>query len=172
MMRELTFFSSACGSHAKFTDFVLEQVVQGLQPLQAQLGKQAADVVVALDRHRLLALCATAFDHVGVDGPSGQPLCAACARLRELGGFLPEDGDELGTDDLALGFGVGDTGQLAQEQVAGVDADDLGLQLGRRRRGNPSRRSDPGSTLRHPPARHGTLGSCRSFAAGMASRTS
>ena len=79
MMRELTFFSSAYGSHAKFTDFVLEQIAQRFQPLQAQLGGQAADVVVALDRHRLLGLRATAFDHVGVDGPLGQPLCTARA---------------------------------------------------------------------------------------------
>ena len=42
MMRELTFFSSAYGSHAKFTDFVLEQVAQRLQQLQAQFGGQAA----------------------------------------------------------------------------------------------------------------------------------
>ena len=42
MMRELTFFSSAYGSHAKFTDFVLEQVAQRLRQLQAQFGGQAA----------------------------------------------------------------------------------------------------------------------------------
>ena len=80
----------------------LTRMSHGLQQLQAQFGAQAANVVVALDRHGLLRLGATAFDHVGVDGPLGQPLGTARAGVGELGGFLLEDSDELSTDDLAL----------------------------------------------------------------------
>ena len=47
----------------------------------------------------------------------------------ELGGLLLEHGDELAADDLALGFGVAHAGQLAEEQIARVDADHFGVEL-------------------------------------------
>ena len=67
--------------HAEFAHLVLEQVAQRLQQLQAQRLGQAADVVVALDRGRLLAwLGAAGLDHVGVDRALRQPL-ARCLQL-------------------------------------------------------------------------------------------
>ena len=115
--------------HAELADLVLEQVAQRLQQLQAQLLGQAADVVVALDRDRLLALGAARLDHVRIDGALRQPLGALRAGAGELGGLLLEHRDELAADDLALGLGVAHAGQLAEEQLAGIDADHLGVQL-------------------------------------------
>jgi hypothetical protein len=54
-------------------------------------------------------------------------LCAV-TRL-ELGRLGLEDIDEQAADDLALLLGVGHAGQLAQEQLAGIHADHLGVQL-------------------------------------------
>jgi hypothetical protein len=70
--------------HAQLAHFVLEQLAQRLQQLQAQLLGQAAHVVVALDGDGLLALGAARLDHVGVDGALGQEggaLVAAVAAL-------------------------------------------------------------------------------------------
>ncbi|ENO87654.1 cytosine deaminase [Thauera linaloolentis 47Lol = DSM 12138] len=109
--------------HAQFAHFVLEQVAQRLQQLQAQGFGQAADVVVALDGVRLLVLGAAGLDHVGVDGALRQPLC-----VRELPGFGLEDLDELAADDLALLFRIGDALQVAHELPGGVHMHDLGVQ--------------------------------------------
>ena len=47
----------------------------------------------------------------------------------ELAGLGLEHLDELAADDLALGFGVGHAGQVAEELRAGVDMDHPGVQL-------------------------------------------
>src|SRR3546814_10390202 len=52
---------------AEFADFVLEQFAQGLDELHVHPLGQAADIVVALDRHRWAAGEADAFDHVGIE---------------------------------------------------------------------------------------------------------
>ncbi len=122
-------FGRQAERHAELAHLVLEQVAQRLQQLQAQLLGQAADVVVALDRHGLLALGAAGLDHVGIDGALRQPLRALGSRAGEPGRFLLEDGDELAADDLALGLRIAHAGQLAEEQLARVDADHPGVQL-------------------------------------------
>jgi hypothetical protein len=117
--------------HAQFAHLVLEQVAQRLQQFQAQLLGQAAHVVVALDGDGLFALGAAGLDHVRVDGALRQEfgaLVATGAGL-ELGGLGLEHVDKLAADDLALGLGIAHAGQLAQEQVAGVHTNDLGVQL-------------------------------------------
>ena len=117
--------------NAQFAHFVLEEVAQRLQQFQAQLFGQAADIVVALDDDGLLALGAARLDDVGVDGALGQEggaLVTGAAGL-ELLGFGLEDVDEQAADDLAFLLGVGDAGQGVQEELAGVDAHDLGVQL-------------------------------------------
>jgi hypothetical protein len=53
----------------------------------------------------------------------------ACGAGLELGGLGLEHIDKQAADDLALLLGLAHAGQLAQEQVAGVHADDLGVQL-------------------------------------------
>ncbi|MNS62223.1 hypothetical protein D3C72_952770 [compost metagenome] len=106
--------------HAQFADFVLEQFAQGFQQLQVQRVRQAAHVVVRLDRRGLARLGAGGFDDVGVDRALGQPLGALL-----LAGLFLEHFDEFAADDLALGFGVGDAGQLAHELRGGIDVNDL-----------------------------------------------
>mmetsp|Transcript_26311 Transcript_26311/g.62468 ORF Transcript_26311/g.62468 Transcript_26311/m.62468 type:complete len:244 (+) Transcript_26311:611-1342(+) len=86
---------------------------------------------MALDRRGLLGLGAAALHHVRVDGAlreEGRALVAGVACL-ELGGLGLEHVDEQAADDLALLLGVGHAGEFTEEELAGVDADDLGVQL-------------------------------------------
>jgi hypothetical protein len=97
--------------------------------------------VVALDRHGLFALGAAGLNHVGVDGALGKEAGAldgrsavnarslpSPARL-ELGRLGLEHVHEQATNDLALGLRLAHARQLAQEQVAGVHANHLRVQL-------------------------------------------
>ena len=61
---------------AQPADFVLEQVAQRLDQLEAQLRRQAADVVVQLDRRGRAVGRRAAFDHVGIERALGQKLDA------------------------------------------------------------------------------------------------
>ena len=77
---------------------VLEELAQRLEQLQVQRLGQAADVVVRLDRVRLLRLRARRLDHVRIDRALREPFRAA----RSLRRFALEDVDEQPPDDLAL----------------------------------------------------------------------
>ncbi len=107
---------------AKGTHLVLEELTQGFDQLQAHLFRQAADIMVRLDRHRRPARETDGFDHVGVKRALGQ-------KLRALDGicvFL-EHVDEEPANDLALGLGVGLAVEFPQEQLGfvGVDQGDV-----------------------------------------------
>ncbi len=103
------------GRQAEFgpqgADFVLEQFAQGFDQFQPHLFGQAADIVVAFDRHRRAARKRHRFDHIGVQRALSQKFRAFDA----IGVFL-ENVDEQPADDLALCFGIADTVQLAKEQ--------------------------------------------------------
>ena len=58
------------------------------------------------------------FDHIGIERALGQEI--GTAQLLRL---LLEHVDEQAADDLALLFGVGNAGKLAEEQVARVAMD-------------------------------------------------
>ena len=60
------------------------------------------------------------LDHIGVDGPLGQP-----TDVGELLGLRIEDVDEGAADDLALLLRVRDPGQTRQEALLGVRTNDL-----------------------------------------------
>ncbi len=45
-------------------------------------------------------------------------------------GLVVEDLDEFAADGLALGFGIGDAGEFAEESAAGVDGDEVEAELG------------------------------------------
>ena len=75
---------------------VLEQVAERLDQLEAELLRQAADVVVRLDRRRRAVGGAAALDHVGVERALGQELGVLDA-LR----LVLEHVDEHVADDLA-----------------------------------------------------------------------
>ena len=90
-----------------------------LDELHVHALGQAADIVVALDRHRRAAGEADAFDDVGVERALGEEVRAA-----ELLGFLLEHGDEFAADELALGLGVGDPGEAGEEALLGIHDDE------------------------------------------------
>ena len=105
---------------ADLADLVLEQVAQRLDELEAQVGRQAADVVVGLDLLGGLRLGGGALDDVGVERALGQEVDGA-----DLGRLLLEDADELVADDLALLLGVLDAGEPGQEALARIDHDQV-----------------------------------------------
>jgi hypothetical protein len=59
--------------HAQESHLVLEELAQRLEELQVQGLRQAAHVVVRLDRDRLLVLAPGALDHVGIDRALREP---------------------------------------------------------------------------------------------------
>jgi len=61
-------------------------------------------------------------------GQEAGTFVATAARL-ELGGLGLEHVHEQAANDLALGLGLAHTRQLAQEQIAGVHANHLRMQL-------------------------------------------
>ena len=85
-----------------------------LDELEAQVVGKTAHVVVALDVGG--AGAATRLDDVGIERALHQELDRrSCAFGGDhLGGDLLEGADELGTDDLALRFGVGDPGSAVR----------------------------------------------------------
>ena len=67
---------------------------------------------------------AVGFQNIGIDGALSQEGDALL-----LSGFLFENSDELGADDLALLFGLGDSGEFIQKAVHGVDVDQICVHL-------------------------------------------
>ena len=74
---------------AELAHLVLEQFAQRLDQLHVHPLGQAADIVVALDRHRRPAGEADAFDHVGIERALRQEVGAA-----DLLRFVVEHVDE------------------------------------------------------------------------------
>ena len=97
---------------------VLEQFTQGLDQLHVHALGKPADIVVALDRDAGTAGEADAFDHVGIERALGEEVGAA-----DLLRFGLEHVDELGADELALGFGVADSVEPGEEILARVHVD-------------------------------------------------
>ena len=92
---------------------------------------QAPHVVVAFDGDGLFALGAATLDHVRVNralGEEGRAFMTTIARF-ELCSLLLEHIHKQAANDFSLGFGFTHAGQFAQEQLAGVHADDLGIEL-------------------------------------------
>src|ERR1035437_6304979 len=97
----------------------------GLYQLEAEVLRQAADVVVGLDLGgRLFFDGSGRFDDIGVERALGQE-----SDLAELSRLLLEDADELVADNVPLLLGVDDAFELAQEPFAGVDDDDAHTEL-------------------------------------------
>ena len=72
----------------------------------------------------MVGLDADALSDVGIDRSLGQE-----GDIILLAGFLFENADEFGTDDLALLFRIADAGQLVQETVDRVHIDQVGVHL-------------------------------------------
>src|SRR5205085_11186619 len=103
---------------AEGAHLVLEQLAQGLYQLQFHAGRQAADIVMRLDRDGGAAARAYRLDHIGVERALREELDIA-----DLVRLFVEDVDEGGADRFALFFGVGDAGELFEEQLARVAMD-------------------------------------------------
>ena len=83
-------------------DFVLEQVAQRLDQLEAQLLGEPADIMVDLDRRGGPVGLAAAFDHVRIERALGQEACAG-----DRPGLVTKDLDEDVTDPPPLLLRVG-----------------------------------------------------------------
>jgi hypothetical protein len=75
--------------------------------------------VVGLDGHRRTAVERDAFDHIGIERALGEKL-----RALHFLGFGFEDVDERLADELALGLGIGDAGEAAEEGFARIHMDE------------------------------------------------
>ena len=82
---------------AELAHFVLEELAQRLEQRQMQCLGQPADIVMRLDRVRLVAFRGGRLDDVGIDRALREP-----ADLAQLRRFALEHVDEQPTDDLAL----------------------------------------------------------------------
>ena len=91
---------------AELADFVFEQVAQRLDEVEAELGGQAADVVVELDRVGRAVGRGAAFDHVGVERALGQEL-----GVFDFAGLGGEAFDERVADDAAFFLRIGNAGE-------------------------------------------------------------
>ncbi len=96
---------------------VLEEPLQGLAELQVHLLGQSADVVVALDD---FAGDVKRLDAVRIDGALCQP-----TGIGNLLGLGIKDLHEVAADNLTLLFRVGDSGEVAEELLRGIDANDV-----------------------------------------------
>src|SRR4029079_7205687 len=99
-------------------DLVLEQHPQRLDEVEVEIVREAADVVVGLDRGR--AGAPARLDHVGVERSLDE-----VADVGQLPRFLLADPDDLLADDLPLALGFVDAGEAVEETLAGVDVDQL-----------------------------------------------
>ena len=108
---------------AKPAHLVLEQVLQRLDQLEAELLGQAADVVVRLDGRGRAVGGGAALDDVGIERTLSQKVGALDPKSLVL-----EHVDEYVADDPPFLLRIGDPGQGAEEAVTGVH--DAGDKLG------------------------------------------
>ena len=108
---------------------VLEQFAQRLDQLHVHALGQAADIVVRLDRHRRAAGERHRFDHVGIERALREELDRAAPVGGDLCRLALERLDEQPADRLALGLGVGDAGERAEEGAAGLDMDERDVEM-------------------------------------------
>ena len=111
---------------AQRAHLVLEQLAQRLDQLHVHPLRQAADVVVRLDRHRRAAGERHALDHVGIERALRQELGAA-----ELLGLLVEHVDEQSRRWSCAWPRGRDAGERVEETLARVDDAPAGCCSGR-----------------------------------------
>ena len=102
------------------THLVFEQPLQRLAELQAHLLRQATNVVVTLND---LTRDVQRLDTIGIDCTLRQPL--GIGDLLRLG---IEHLNEIAADDLTLLLRIGDTSQVSEELLAGIDSDHVETQ--------------------------------------------
>ena len=95
---------------AYVSDFILEQVAEGLDKLEAQLGGQASYVVVQLYIGGGIAVFGARFDYVGVESTLGEEFSVGDFFSFGFEGFY-----EFGADDFAFFLGVGNASESSEE---------------------------------------------------------
>ena len=107
----------------------LEQLAQGLDELHVHALGQAPDIVVRLDRHRRAAGEGDGFDHVGIQRALRQELDGTATVGGDALGLALERLDEQPPDGLALGLGIADAMQRAQELGTGLNMHERDVEL-------------------------------------------
>ena len=119
---------------AEDAHLILEQVAQRLDVDQSHALRQAADVVMRLDRMRVRILGGRTLDYVRVQGSVDDVLIVA-----ELAGLALENADEPLADDSAFPLRVDNAIESGEELRAGVDEYELAGRTGQRRPREPAR---------------------------------
>ncbi len=101
---------------ADLPHLVLEEFPQRLEKLEREPLRQAADVVVGLDRDRRAATGRQRFDHIGVQSALDQESDVGPT----ASGLLLEDLDEGVPDSPPLLLGIGDAGQPFEERIGRI----------------------------------------------------
>ena len=112
-------------------DFVLEQVAQRLDQLEAELLGEPADIVVDLDRRRGPVGRAAAFDHVRIKRPLGQE-----TRAGDRACLVAKDIDEDMTDPPPLFLRVDHSLERFEKSVGRIDHAKLGTRARAERLGD------------------------------------
>ena len=103
---------------AQLAHLILEQLAQGLDQPQRHPLRQAADIVVALDRNARAAGEADGFDHIGIERALRKEFRAA-----GFTGEFFEDVDKGRANQFSFDFRLGNALERVQENLAGVFVD-------------------------------------------------
>ena len=116
---------------AEFAYFVLEEVSEWFDELEAEVFGQAADVVVEFDAGAGACVAVAALDDVGVEGALCEELdgAGAASVVDDLCGVLVEDLDEAVADAFAFFLRVGDAGEVAEEGVLFVGGAEVDVEV-------------------------------------------
>ncbi len=101
---------------------VFEEGAKGLDEVELEVFGQPTDVVVALDVGG--SSPAAGLDHIRIEGAlheEADGFAVGLGLIHEFALDALERADELATDDLALLFGVADSGERVEERLARVD---------------------------------------------------
>ena len=103
---------------AQCADLVFEQFAQGLDQLHIHPRGQAADIVMAFDRHRWPAGERYGLNHIGIERALRKEI-----RTADFLGLFFKDIDEFTADKLALFLWVGHTRKASHKAFLGIDHD-------------------------------------------------
>ena len=106
---------------AERAHFVLEQFAQRLDELHVHALRQAADIVMRLDRHRRPAGERHAFDHVRIERALRQKIGRTFSVTCDFLGLALEHVDEQFADGLALFLRIVDAFERLEEKILGGD---------------------------------------------------
>ena len=95
--------------------FIFEQALDRLDQLEFHVFRQPPDIVVALDYAGRVAIQRNAFQNIRINRSLAQE------GGMDSGGGFSKDFDEFLADDFPLLFRIGDSLELIEEAVRGID---------------------------------------------------